>query len=209
MARFSQSLKSSLPLQTTSWRNTLGLSKRGQNGFVAGSLPPTPPGLSPLPLLPTLPTVSDFPLKDSSETKAQGSRRQRPGLFMELVRDPAVLYQEYLEDPEEFDPEVAQLLTDLVTRKRTLDALTAEEMRQLDQATVVMAQSSPKPSKDKSQSSESKTRSPIDLDDDFGEEDEEIEWNGGDMSLSPLPDPIPMPTVPTMWWDKGPGGALR
>jgi len=119
------------------------------------------------------------------------------------------LYQEYLEDPDAFDPEVAQLLTDLVTRRKKLSSLTDTEMQQLDQATIVLAQHTPK---SKTQNESSKAQSPIDPDDSFDEGDAgdgEIEWNGGDMSLSPLPDPIPIPSVPTMWWDKGPGGAIR
>lgn len=213
MANQSPSRKSSLPSQITSWRNTLGLSKRGLNGFVSVSPAPLPPGLSPLPKLPDLPPLLKFPLKSSPEDSLQTADVPGPsngGLFAALIGDPLVLYQHYLEHPEQFEEETIRLLMELVTRRKSVETLSQAEKKLLDQATVSFAQHSPS-SSDSHSARHNVPSLPQSSTDPEQPDPEEIVWEGDAMKLSPstMFEPIDIPEISTKWWDKGPGGSLR
>jgi len=122
---------------------------------------------------------------------------QQRGIFSDLVRDPAYLYQEYLDRPEDFDEGTADLLMKLVSRQKKVEELTPDEMKKLDEATIELAQHSPKPEK-QPDVRESLFQTLLDDDDD----EPEITWGDHGPVLEEMEQPF-MPTVPTKWWDKG------
>lgn len=168
------------------------------NGLSSISPQPLPPGLSPIPSLPPLPTISDFLPKSSpgSSTEPEGEPSpQSNGLFTALIRDPVVLYQEYLSHPDLIDEDVGLLLTQLVTRQKRLEDLTPEEMQKLDRATVDFAQGPPKPKPSLPRATSTPRTSTV-------HEEPDVEWHEGGMRLPEPVAPIDIPTVPTRWWDK-------
>lgn len=194
-------LASSGPSQVTSWRNTLGLSKRGMNGHVATTPPPLPEGLLPLPGLPSLPQMLKFPLEPSSEVSVGelGSpATSKSGLFHSLIKDPRVLYQAYLDHPDLFEEDVASLLTRLVSSPTLLDDLSEEDLLRLDQATATYAQYRPKKEEPKSPQA---TRPSATAEESEGLSDPP--WlRATGASLPQMTAPMEIPTVPTRWWDK-------
>jgi hypothetical protein len=141
---------------------------------------------------------------------AEVPRHSNTGLFAALIGDPVVLYQHYLEHPDLFDTETVTLLVALVTRQKTLSQLTQSELNLLDQATVTFAQHSPtsKDSQNKQRSAPLHPQNTSDHEAQTGTE--EVVWDeAGAMRLSYPPAPVDIPTIPTSWWDKGPGGGLR
>lgn len=150
---------------------------------------PTLPSLEPLPTLP----VTKFPsFEDLVSQEIQRSNEQQDdGLFAQLVGDPAILYREYLDSPENFDEETVKLLTELMSRQKTLEELSKQEKELLNQATIQFAQGSPKPS---SSPKPSVKQSPIQ-----DEEEEEVPYP---KSLPTLNAPIDVPeSIPkTEWW---------
>lgn len=204
--------KYSLPSQITTWSSTIGRYRRGSNGFVYDSRSPSLAPASPLPKLPELPRVLEFPLKTSpfelSAEEGTASTEQNSGLFGALLGDPRVLYQAYLDSPEDFDQETSELLTKLVSRQKVLNQLTAEEKSLLDQATVSFAQHSSR-SKPKPKESPNVLSVPTATTAPSGERQPMV-WRGDKMRLqAPQSVPFEIPTVPTQWWDKEPGGGLR
>lgn len=205
--RSSPPMPSSLPSLLNTWKLTLGLSKRGQNGFEGTSPPKLPEGLSPLPSLPTLPKLLEFPLSLSALEPTEQSPPTSTGLFLSLLRDPAVLYRDYLDHPEKYDEQTAQLLMELISRTKTLETLTPEDMELLNKATMNFAQPTrPLPKK---QSNERYSASVQQTSSESKEEEDEVEWHGPNMRLPPMEIPVDIPTVPTKWWDKPTGGGLR
>ena len=103
---------------------------------------------------------------------------------------------------------MVDLLLDLIMQRKTLDALSAEESQTLDLATIEFAQSSKKdPSKENSSSTQQNLSKTLDSTDQG--DPEELVWEDGAMRLPTISTPVDIPTVPTRWWDKGPGGSLR
>lgn len=138
-----QSLKSSSPLtKTGSSLNTIeslsGLpSVASLPSFpTLGSLTPQPPQA------PRFPSFSELVSHPAPEQHARQS-----GLFASLVRDPAILYQEYLERPELFEEDTGHLLATLVGRSKKMEDLTDDELKQLDEAVVSYMQYQPSPEK--------------------------------------------------------------
>ena len=151
--------------------------------------------------LPQLPAVHKFPSFSEmvSQQITPSSPSTNEGLFSTLVRDPLVLYREYLDDPERFPQEAGTLLTQLVTQQKDLNTLTPEDMEVLNQATVEFAQHSPEP-----EPTPEPSKPPHqDL---FGEEgEEELEWQpGGQLPTRPAVD-LPDTAPGADWWAKWPG----
>lgn len=61
---------------------------------------------------------------------------KRSGLFLDLVGDPQVLYQDLLEDPNRYEEGVSNLLQDLTSGQRSIDELSKTEMHLLDRAVL-------------------------------------------------------------------------
>jgi hypothetical protein len=149
------------------------------------------------PALPKFPTP--FALTQSAETNAEPKRRE--GLFTALIGDPAVLYQEYLEEPEKFNPELGDLLQQLIAGQKKLDELRPSEMGQLDAAVLDFAEPrrTPKP---QVQSAE-EPRAPaalehvLSLEDALADDSIELEYREG--ALVPITDG-PDESPPTYWW---------
>jgi hypothetical protein len=100
------------------------------------SAPPNnlPPSLALL--APTFPTFSALVARVSqppNETK-------RDGLFSALLRDPKILLQDLLVNPEKYEDGVASLVQELVSSNRGLDDLNSNEMELLDRATLDFSQ---------------------------------------------------------------------
>lgn len=208
MNRFSRSPTSSLPSQITSWQKTLQTSKPDTNTFFKNSLPGMPDVLSLVPTLPSLPTLPELPSLTSptpNMAEAVAQPPQNDGLFNGIIGDPAVLYRAYLDRPEDFDEEQSNLILQLMSNQKKLDQLTDQERKVLDRATVNFAQHSPRSNVKPSPSPKS-SFSPTPTTDPGRSS---FSWQKDEMRLPPLKDPIDIPTIPSKWWDQGPGGALR
>lgn len=97
-----------------------------------GSLTPQPPQA------PRFPSFSE-----QLSNQAPEQPKQPRGLFASLVRDPAILYSEYLEHPDLFEEDTGHLLATLVGRSKKMEDLTPEEAQQLDEAVVSFLQYQP------------------------------------------------------------------
>ena len=154
--------------------------------------------LRPLQPLPTIrfPTMSDLLEQEMSAPIEPVD----DGLFSQLVRDPRVLYREYLEDPEVFDEETALLLQQLVSNQKKLEDLTAEEKDRLNRATAEFTQYSPKPKKPQEQPRSTSSRSESSYED----EEEELPWmkDAPSMILPSLESPMDLPVSTSFWWKK-------
>jgi hypothetical protein len=106
--------------------------------FIEPPAPPLPPSSPSFPSAPAPPSMSLPPPESQVHHEPQ-----RSGLFSTLLGDPVVLYQAHLEHPELFNPETSQLLTDLLTLRKSVPSLTQPEMDLLDRATVDFAQHRP------------------------------------------------------------------
>lgn len=158
-------------------------------------LKPLEPLSFPKLLTPQAPTFPSF--NETVSPPALSEPPPQQGIFSQLVRDPAYLYQEYLDRPEDFKEDTAELLMSLVSRQKRLEDVTPDEMKKLDEATIELAQHSPKPEK-QPDVQESLFRTLLDEDED---DEPEIEW-GPNGPVLDMEQPH-MPTVPTRWWDKG------
>jgi len=124
-------------------------------------------------------------------------------LFSQLVRDPRILYREYLEEPERFNEETGDLLHRLVAGQQKLEDVSSAERDLLNRATVELAQHSSKPS---SPPPSPDTHSvPFESsDEEFGET--EMPWETSGLEEVPeLPQmeaPEDLPNAPTFWWRK-------
>lgn len=58
------------------------------------------------------------------------------GLFVSLVGDPNVLFDDWLRSPEKYEPEVEGLLMELISGRRRLEDLAQWERETLDRATL-------------------------------------------------------------------------
>lgn len=77
---------------------------------------------------------------------------QKSGLFQQLLGGQTqVLWQDLLKDPDKYEPEVQQLLQEILSGQKSLQALMPEENQLLDRATLDFAQASktPQPEKDR------------------------------------------------------------
>jgi len=91
------------------------------------NLPPSLALLAPtFPSFTALVSMSDLPQKGP----------QRDGLFGALLRDPRVLLQDLLANPEKYEDGVASLVQELAAGSRKLDDLAPAEVELLDRATV-------------------------------------------------------------------------
>jgi hypothetical protein len=110
-----------------------------------------------------------------------------------LIKDPAILYQEYLEQPDMFEEETGHLLLKLVGQQKKLEDLTDDEMKKLDEAVVSFIQYTPKKPEPK------ELPKPLELDDGDEEDEEEVPWgrsgpSHGSLSFEPPED------VSSFWW---------
>lgn len=158
--------------------------------------------LKPLEGLPSLPE-NQFPTFQElvdQELIEPPEPSQNSGLFFQLVGDPAVLYREYLDDPDRFDEEAGLLLQQLYSGLKTLEQLDPEEAEILNRATAEYAQYSPKQEKPSGPQRPSLPRSVTPSDD-----EPEIPWTEHVQgpSLPTLDTPISLPdSAPTFWWTK-------
>lgn len=151
------------PTRIGSWPNTpdvFGVLPRLES-LQPLQIPPLPTPLAPQP--PRFPSFNE--LLSQPEPEVQ---RRREGLFSTIIRNPAILYREYLEHPDMFQEETAHLLTKLVGRQKSLDSLSEEELKKLDEAVVSFLQYRPK-KKIETQSSHSTPRDETD-------DDSEVVW---------------------------------
>jgi hypothetical protein len=116
-----------------------------------------------------------------------------------------VLYQHYVENPDNLDPETAELLMKLVTNQTTLEALNQQQLEQLDRATVGFAQTSPS-SKTKETSSPpgnvANFESISSIEEPWVDPHLKVDPMQHRFQLEPLTDPVDIPTVPDKWWDQ-------
>ncbi len=169
-----------------------------------------------LPKLPEL-TVSKFPTFSEIVSASQDiSPTRTPGLFEQLVGNPEVLLQAYLESPSDYDPELVPLVTSMMNGTQIQD-LPLEDQMKLNRWTVTYAQhtSSSEPST-VSPPVESELEDPTELE--MGEdpdrkffashrltsplESDELPWtgdSGGEISLENFKLPL-LPEYPDGWW---------
>jgi hypothetical protein len=88
-------------------------------------------GLHPL-VPPRFPTLSEL----AAPPIASPASSPRRGLFVSLVGDPTVMFDDLLRSPEKYEEGVSDLLLGMVTGRRSLKDLSPEEMEVLDRATV-------------------------------------------------------------------------
>jgi len=144
-------------------------------------------------LTPRAPQAVHFPtFNELLSQPAPEQKEQRDGLFNSLVRDPAILYLEYLEHPDMFEEETAHLLQSLVGQQKKVSDLTEAEMKKLDEAVVSYAQYHP-PKKE--------TLAPVESTPEFDDDEPDIEWGpegplaGANSAYSQIPD-----GVLHRWW---------
>jgi len=90
---------------------------------------------------PTFPTFSEL-----ARISAEPERRPETGLFDALLGNPEILFVDYLEHPESYDDQTAELLQLLVGGARKLHELSPDDQQLLNRATVEFAQTvHPKP----------------------------------------------------------------
>lgn len=95
---------------------------------------------------PTFPGLPAFPTFEQLVQESQTPEQKRsPGLFESLLNNPAVLYEDFLKNPEKYDPALEKLLMELATGNKKLKGLSPEETTLLDRSTLDYAQATPKP----------------------------------------------------------------
>lgn len=152
------------------------------------------------------PAPPTFPTLFQLAAEAQTTPLPAPsvGLFEALIGDPTVLYQELLEDPARFDPEVADLLQLLVAGQKKLDELEPNERLLLDAAVVDFASPKSQPEPQKLPPEPKADQLPAALEHVLNEQEAldddsvELEWHEGG-KLIPLVD-VPDEPPPTHWW---------
>jgi len=89
--------------------------------------------LMPLPGLaaPRFPSFSELVGATVSEKPTK-----RSGLFLDMLGDPQVLYQDLLEDPSKYEEGVSRLLQELISGQQQLSELNDQEMGLLDRAVL-------------------------------------------------------------------------
>jgi hypothetical protein len=183
-------------LQTRSKANTARLASRLSNAGL-----PILSGLKPLEPLPSPPELKFPTFRELVEQELTESPQPEAndGLFSQLVQDPAILYREYLDDPDRFEESAGLLLQQLYSGLKNLEELTPEEMKILDQATVEFAQYLAKPKTPSESQRAAQPRSAIPSDD-----EPEIPWTDhvGGPSLPAMELPVSLPDAPTFWWKK-------
>jgi hypothetical protein len=104
---------------------------------------PSPLSTPPLNLPPSLallaPTFPAFTALAATSELPQAEPK-RGGLFSELLRDPKVLLQDLLANPEKYEDGVASLVQELVASNRSLNDLSPAETELLDRATLDFSQ---------------------------------------------------------------------
>jgi len=120
------------------------------------STPPLnlPPSLALL--APTFPTFTAL----AATSELPQAKPKRCGLFSELLRDPKVLLQDLLANPEKYEDGVASLVQELVASNRNLDDLNLDETELLDRATLDFSQPSRRREVDPAPAPVQKTASP-------------------------------------------------
>lgn len=83
---------------------------------------------------PRFPTWSE--VTRASPATPEPSPPSQQGLFVSLVGDPHVLFEDLLRSPEKYEPEVEGLLLELITGRRRLQDLPRSEREILDRATL-------------------------------------------------------------------------
>lgn len=92
--------------------------------------------LMPLPQL-AAPIFPSFPSFSALVGESASEPRTRPsGLFLDLLGDPQILYQDLLEDPKKYEEGVSSLLQEIISGQRKLDELDKQELTLLDRATL-------------------------------------------------------------------------
>jgi hypothetical protein len=148
----------------------------------------------PYPMPPEAPEVRFLTFSELLSPPAPEEKKRSEGLFMSLVKNPAILYQEYLEQPDMFEEETGHLLLKLIGRHKKLEDLTDSEMKKLDEAVVSYLQYKPKVAE------KPKLRA---LPEEDEEDDEpEIPWGpNGVKGLSSFMLELPE-GVDSRWWEK-------
>lgn len=92
------------------------------------------------PVLPApFPTLDELMTPATESVSASSST---PGLFSNLVGDPAILLNDLVRDPKKYDPGVEILLQELLSGQKSLKTLDRDDMEMLDRATLDLSRSS-------------------------------------------------------------------
>lgn len=171
-------------------------STRGMNGFFP---------VKPMPW-PSWSPQADFTI--SSQMPPMGQEQlvgrvaqpeRRPGLFETLLRDPRVLYHDYLDNPDEYNDEDVQMLTQLVNSRRRVGDLPADQQERLNELSILWAYRSPA-SKPRSQPKPAARALETVVSDLVHEVPV---WDQDKLKLAELRVPDELPDVPDKWWEKG------
>ena len=111
---------------------------------------------APFPTLDELMTPPIASVSDSSST---------PGLFSNLVGDPAILLNDLLRDPKKYEPGVEILVQELLSGQKSLKTLDIDDQQMLDRATLDLSRSSsPEPVLPSSKPVASPSNPPMEMD---------------------------------------------
>lgn len=188
-----------LPVRAASNQGFGPSSGTSQNGSQLASLAMNPFVEMLKPPAPRFPSFAELVELDREQQATPRSTKQE-GLFLNLLRDPRILYAALLDAPDAYEEGVAELLLELITGQKTNSSLTEEQLNLLDRATLEFNQHSHK----EPQSLQQKV-APVEKPESAdSEEEREIEYHESGSSLPHTGPTIPMPEEEpaTHWWQK-------
>lgn len=149
----------------------------------------------PAPVAPTFPTWSEL-IGGVGTAPKPGPKQE---LFAALIGDARELFQELLDDPSRFEPEVAELLQQIINGRRRFEDMDKMERGLLNRAAVDFAQmQSPAPKREGPKEAPRAGLPAAAAAASSADEEPELEWSERGRAVAVAPD-LPK-DAPTFWW---------
>ena len=137
------------------------------------------------------------------ENGTERKPERKAGLFESLIGDPTIIFQSLLDDPARYEDGVAELLQELIYRRKRIEDLTEEELELLNRAALEFTQGKPT-KKELPLPAELMKKAPMSVRaalGDFEDDDEpDLEFREvGRPQAVAAPIVLP-PTPPSFWW---------